>query len=286
MQSDQGKAAGLVAALRASEALLSSALDAVSQGSLVTDSARNTIYCSRTFSELTGYDIADMMGKNCSILQGPDTDPDTIEDIRRAITAGRRYRGRILNYRRDGTKFWNHLTINPIRNSRGEIDYFVSEQRDVTADVETALHVQSSHDEVTGLPSRITTLGSLNDILDEAHATGTQVALGVIDIEGFTAINHDLGRVVGDQVLREVAARLSSRSRAEDKLTRLGGGQFLVIVRNLDGRPGSVRLEKITTHLIGASLEPVSIPQQRSIPITLNYGFSVWPRHAQEGNDL
>ncbi len=118
--------------LRASEALLASALDVESEASLVSDACRQTIYCNRAFTEMTGYGIEQMLGRSCDLLQGPMTDQNTIADIRRALDAGLPYRGRLLNYRRDGTTFWNELTISPVHDSRGDLVNFVSVQRDVS----------------------------------------------------------------------------------------------------------------------------------------------------------
>jgi PAS domain S-box-containing protein len=121
-----------VDALRASEVLLASALDRESEASLVSDARRQTIYCNRAFTLMTGYGIEHMLGRSCDILQGPMTDQLTIVDIRRTLDAGLTYRGRLLNYRRDGTTFWNDLIISPVRDSHGELVNFVSVQRDVT----------------------------------------------------------------------------------------------------------------------------------------------------------
>ncbi|MBW4032055.1 MAG: PAS domain-containing protein [Acidobacteria bacterium] len=123
-------------ALRASEVLLASALDVESEASLVSDAHRQTIYCNRAFTVMTGYGIEQLFGGNCAILQGPMTDRNTIVDMRRALDAGWAYRGRLLNYRRDGTTFWNELTISPVHDSRGDLVNFVSVQRDVSDEMD------------------------------------------------------------------------------------------------------------------------------------------------------
>ncbi len=122
--------------LMAIEVLMASALDMPSEASLVSDAQRRTIWCNRDFTEMTGYGMEEMFGHSCAILQGPDTDPNTVEEIGRCLDAGLTYHGRLLNYRRDGTLFWNHLTINPVRDSHGVLVNFVSVQRDVSEKVE------------------------------------------------------------------------------------------------------------------------------------------------------
>lgn len=122
--------------LRAAEVLMASAQDMPSEASLVSDAQRRTIWCNRDFTEMTGYGMDEMFGVSCAILQGPDTDPKVVEEFRRCLEAGLTYNGSLLNYRRDGTPFWNHLTINPVRDSHGVLVNFVSVQRDVTENVE------------------------------------------------------------------------------------------------------------------------------------------------------
>jgi PAS domain S-box-containing protein len=72
------------------------------------------LFASRGFLLLTGYETAEILGRNCRFLQGPDTDPQTIEAIRTAVSQRRRFDGDILNYRKDGTPFWNGLSVAPL----------------------------------------------------------------------------------------------------------------------------------------------------------------------------
>ena len=120
----------------ARQMLRDSAIDVKIQASLVTDAQRRTIYSNAEFSRVTGYSASDMLGRNCSLLQGPNTDQNTIAELRRTLDAGLIYRGLLLNYRRDGSTFWNDLTVSPIRDADGTIVNFVSVQRDATERVE------------------------------------------------------------------------------------------------------------------------------------------------------
>ncbi len=108
------------------------ALFEVSQGVLICDENRLAIYANEGFTRLTGYEQSDILGGNCSILQGPETDPGTILKMRAALNAGKPFECEILNYRKDGTVFWNDLTLSVIRNESGGPIRFVGIQRDVT----------------------------------------------------------------------------------------------------------------------------------------------------------
>ncbi len=109
------------------------ALGEVSQGVLISDENRLITYANASFTYITGYTEDEMLGRNCSLLQGPGTDPDTIAEMRAAIHAGLPFDCEILNYRKDGTPFWNELSIAPIQNAIGGPLRFVGIQRDVTA---------------------------------------------------------------------------------------------------------------------------------------------------------
>nr|AML79169.1 putative LOV domain-containing protein [Cyanophora paradoxa] len=84
------------------------------QGVVITNAQELIVYCSDEFSRITGYDRSEIIGKNCRFLQGAETDPHAVEEIRRSRKERKPCRVALLNYRRDGTQFWNLLTITPI----------------------------------------------------------------------------------------------------------------------------------------------------------------------------
>jgi len=90
------------------------ALGEISQGVIFSDAQRLIVYANIGFEKISGYSEAELLGKNCSILQGPLTDPATVVRMRAHLDAGQPFDGEILNYRKDGTPFWNDLSIAPI----------------------------------------------------------------------------------------------------------------------------------------------------------------------------
>lgn len=92
------------------------------------------IYANAGFERLTGYSVADVLGRNCRFLQGPSTDPATLDTLRTAIREKREVTVQLLNYRKDGTPFWNRLAITPIRDRAGAVTHFIGVQSDVTAE--------------------------------------------------------------------------------------------------------------------------------------------------------
>ncbi len=92
------------------------------------------VYANRGFETLTGYPMPEVHGRNCRFLQGEATDEETVDEIRRAVDAEESIRTEILNYRANGTPFWNELTIAPVMDPETrEITHYVGLQKDVTA---------------------------------------------------------------------------------------------------------------------------------------------------------
>ena len=109
------------------------------------------IFANRAFLEMTGYSRDEIIGHNCRFLQGPDTDPETVQSVREAIGGRRELATEILNYRKDGSSFWNALFVSPVYGKDGELVYFFGSQLDVSRrrDAEDALR-QSQKMEALG----------------------------------------------------------------------------------------------------------------------------------------
>src|SRR5438034_6560651 len=111
-------------------------LDVMPQPLVITDPNlpdNPIVYANRAFTELTGYRSEDVIGKNCRFLCGPATDAETVAEIRQAIIERRACSVEILNYRKDGSSFWNALSITPLEDFAGRVTHFVGVHTDVTA---------------------------------------------------------------------------------------------------------------------------------------------------------
>jgi len=114
---------------------LAQAVTSVAEGIIITDPNlpdNPILYSNPAFSRITGYQPDEIIGRNCRFLQGPNTDPQMVEQIRRGIIEKREVKTTLLNYRKDGQPFWNDLKISPVFSDAGELIYFVGIQADVT----------------------------------------------------------------------------------------------------------------------------------------------------------
>ena len=122
------------------------------------------IYVNRAFERVTGYPRSEVLGNNCRMLQGPESDPETVARMREAIDAEEPVQVEILNYRKDGTEFWNEVTIAPLTNHAGEVTNFVGFQADVTARKEAELALERERANLAHLVERIN--GLLGDVTE------------------------------------------------------------------------------------------------------------------------
>mmetsp|Transcript_23648 Transcript_23648/g.74003 ORF Transcript_23648/g.74003 Transcript_23648/m.74003 type:complete len:402 (-) Transcript_23648:337-1542(-) len=96
------------------------------------------VWSSDEFSRLTGYEQHEVCGRNCRFLQGPKTNPKAVDAVRTAINHSHEASVVLLNYRKDGTTFWNRFFIAPLRNAKGDVAFYVGVQTDVTSNVTTS----------------------------------------------------------------------------------------------------------------------------------------------------
>ena len=115
--------------------VLATVVGAVSSGIVICDATRPdhpVTFVNAAFSRITGYPAEEMIGRNCRILQGRDTDTEALDRLRRSLAQQRAVSVTLRNYRKDGRTFWNELSISPIVDEQGRIAQFVGIMSDVT----------------------------------------------------------------------------------------------------------------------------------------------------------
>ncbi|MGO8687747.1 MAG: diguanylate cyclase domain-containing protein [Candidatus Dormibacteria bacterium] len=157
----------------------------------------------------------------------------------------------------------------------------VLHRRDQT---EAALIVQSAamehaamHDPLTGLPNRLLFSDRLQHGISSARRSGNPMALFVLDIDGFKALNDALGHSAGDVVLRETAARLQASVRVSDTVARLGGDEFAIVA--VDADPSEAEL--ISAKVRQRMEEPMMV-EERLVPVELSIGLAAFPGDGSE----
>ena len=153
---------------------------------------------------------------------------------------------------------------------------------------EAALIVQSAvmehaamHDPLTGLPNRLLFNDRLQHGISNARRSGRPLALFVLDIDGFKALNDALGHSAGDTVLKETAARLQASVRVSDTVARLGGDEFVIVAVDADPADAELIAAKVRQRM-----EEPMLVDERLIPVGLSVGLAAFPEDGGEPSQL
>jgi diguanylate cyclase (GGDEF)-like protein/PAS domain S-box-containing protein len=206
------------------------------------------IYVNPAFEALTGYSAAELIGRNLRVLQADDRDQDGRHRLRDALSRGETCRVLLRNYRKDGTLFWNEMTVLPLRHADGCVTHYVGHHRDagerlridpkVAKDTLSGTHqptaVAIRDDRLTGLY----TLAYLEELLKRdwavAHREQRSIAVLAIDVDALDLYNATFGRTAGDSTIRRVAHVISGcLRRASDIAARIDGGSLIAFAPGL-----------------------------------------------------
>lgn len=222
-----------------------------------TDPDLPIVYANPAFQALTGYGQDEILGRNCRFLQGEGTDPNAIMELSQAIEDRRKHQVTLLNYRKDGTPFWNQCTLAPVFDDEGLCTHFIGVQQDVTRQRqnEEKLLFQRTHDSLTRLPNRSSFEARLQDSCARRQR---RLTMFLINLDGFTTINDGLGHKVGDELLRAVAERLTGWLRPGDYLARLGGDEFGLLLQEHEHDEGTLQAAE---DLLGLMSRPFTIDE-------------------------
>lgn len=251
---------------------------------LITDAAQNVVHTSDSFTAMTGYEQAELVGVNCRLLQGPGTDAHTTRRIREQLASGEVFEGEILNYRKNGSPFWTVLKIIPTRvGATTAITHYVSVQHDISNQVALLRHLQSQadHDTVTGLLNRGMAQRAVDEAVKRSLHRNVTVAVGLIDLDDFRLVNNRLGHAAGDEVLRQWAARMTSRLREGDVLARMGGDEFVLILKNVTRHTAQEDLPDMLHEIHRAVEEPFVVADQQ-VSVGMSLGMVLVP---EDGTD-
>lgn len=139
--------------------LLEKAANTTSEGITISNMSaddRPLIYANKGFEYLTGYSIDEVIGKNCRFLQGDESEQAAVEEIRKAIRNGEECTVELLNYKKDGTPFWNRLSLTPLKNKAGTVTHYVGVQSDITELKETKKRLELANRDLEVFHEKIT----------------------------------------------------------------------------------------------------------------------------------
>jgi diguanylate cyclase (GGDEF)-like protein/PAS domain S-box-containing protein len=230
------------------------------------------VYVNKAFTELTGYTQEDVSGNNPRMLQTNETDEETKNIIRQGLERHVPVRATVKNYSKTGEEYWLDLSIMPLRNSQGIVSHFVAIQRDVTEqkNIEQKLEVLSRKDPLTGLLNRRSLDEILENELSRFKRSGEIYSLLVLDIDHFKLINDNYGHSTGDVAIQTITRSCESNLRLHDKMARVGGEEFCVLLPLSNKKVAYAIAEKLREVVSNTSITT----RNGDISITVSIGVS------------
>lgn len=255
--------------------LAATVFDASSDAIIITDSENRIISVNAAFCEITGYSAQDVIGQTPEILNSGRHDIGFYHAMWRDLVETGRWSGEVWNRRKNGEIFAELLTINAVKNYRGEISHYVSIFADITEHKQTEEHMRhlAHYDALTNLPNRTLFNDRLGQALINAQRDNGKAAVMFLDLDRFKNINDTLGHGIGDLLLQEVAVRLTGCVRQGDTVSRLGGDEFVVLLPELNDEKDA-RL--VAQKLLNAAVFPMVL-EGHELHISASIGISYYP---------
>jgi diguanylate cyclase (GGDEF)-like protein/PAS domain S-box-containing protein len=275
----KANAAALAAAVAEQQLLF----DSVSEG-IVVLRERTVRKCNSKFAEMLGYRPAELAGKPSVVWYADPAEWEHVgRQARLALSQGRTYESELLVRRKNGSVFWCDVrgrAIHPDHVDAGAIFVYI----DISARKERESRIQhlADHDALTGLLNRRLLEDRLAQALSLARRNDAMVAVMLIDLDGFKAVNDQYGHLTGDYVLRTVAKRLKDCVRDSDTIARLGGDEFVVL---LSGQRSTEDSTGVAEKILAALADPVAAGGRR-FEIGASIGISIFPRDGASPEQL
>jgi len=251
---------------------------------LFTDRAGVVEYVNPQYLSTTGFAYEDVVRQTAPIFSRKDMPPQLHAEIIENINIGIPWMGNLQGLRKDGSSFWQRVTILPVRDKAGAITNFAAVLTDLTQqkEWEAKLNRQSNFDSLTNLPNRVLARDRLDQAIAHAERGGSQVALIFFDIDRFRMINETLGHNAADELLRQAAQRVHDGARQGTTLARMGNDEFLLILPHAGiDHATDAEAQRICCEMA----KPFSIGGQE-IFVSASVGIAIYPNDGTEATAL
>lgn len=255
-------------------------LDLLPDAVCVVDADGKFLYVSAGFERILGYARDEVLGRRTFEFVHEDDRAATAEQAARVMRGElqRHFRNRYVHKAGHLVDIQWSARWDPEHGVRIAVAREVTELRRV----ERELEHQATHDPLTGLPNRHCLQLELDMALDAARATGDSLALLFLDLDGFKSINDKAGHLVGDCVLRDVASGLLQASRKSDLVARIGGDEFVVLLRGCDDAAAATRIAEE----LRARIADVDTAREHALALDASIGVARFPDHGKNAEEL
>ena len=260
--------------------LISQVFEATEEGIFITDAQNRFVSINRAFSRITGYSPEEVLGQTPALLKSGRQNRTFYAELWKQLNTEGRWEGEIWNRNKAGEVYPEWLAINAIKDERGQLQQYLGIFTETSSrkSAEERILRLANHDSLTDLPNRALLADRARVVLATARHQHLPVVLMHLNLDHFSAINESLGHEAGDQVLRELALRLTQCLEPEDTLCRLGGDDFILLL------PGTAvgDVAQISVRLMDAVARPFAVGGQ-DLRLSASIGAAEFP---ENGSDL
>jgi len=232
------------------------------------------------FTEITGYNSEEIIGKNSSFLSSGKHDQAFFQRLWQALADEGYWEGEIWNKKKSGELFPEWISIAAVKDNAGVTTHFVSTFQDISERklAEQRIEQLAYFDPLTNLPNRRLYFDRLTQELVHAKRLNNFGAVMFVDLDRFKQINDSLGHDIGDRILVETAKRLKEVLREGDTASRLGGDEFVALIPNLGTELEMAYLNagKVADKLFSELARPYVLPS-RELIVTASIGIILFP---------
>ncbi|MCK9394386.1 MAG: EAL domain-containing protein [Methylobacter sp.] len=245
---------------------------------VITDADSIILQVNRAFTESTGYTKEEAVGRRINLLKSGRHDAAFYAEMWACIERDGTWQGEIWDRRKNGEIYPKWLIISVVKGDDGVATHYVGTHIDITERkaAEEQIKQLAFYDPLTRLPNRRLLQERLKHGIDVERRDGKQLALLMLDLDRFKAVNDSLGHQAGDGLLQQVAARITNRLRDVDMVARLGGDEFIVLLEDIAHPEDAAR---VAEDIIADLSKPFYAVQGEDMLIGVSIGISLYPQH-------
>ncbi|WP_113906815.1 GGDEF domain-containing protein [Aliidiomarina celeris] len=263
--------------------LMSAVFLATNQAVMITDSEGNITDVNEAFETSTGYRKEDVLGKTPSILSSGRQSKSFYQAMWQQLAETGHWRGELWNRKKSGEAYPQLLTIDTLYNDDHEISHYIGVSSDISELIAKQDHLEGlvNQDPLTGLLNRRALEKELEHVVNTETNTH-MTAVIYFDLDNFKSLNDHVGHRAGDEFLVELATKLKSELREKDVLSRVGGDEFVGVLRGVKSKTFIEdlvrRFETSTRQLAGKYNSPK--------PVGVSIGVAYFPVDATTSKAL
>ncbi|WP_253250968.1 sensor domain-containing protein [Vibrio mediterranei] len=255
------------------------------EGMMITDQNGKILDVNSAFSEVTGYQAIEVIGKTPRFLQSGHHDAQFYQNLWQQLSETGLWKGEFINRKKDGSIYPQMATISTINDDGNSLLHYICVFEDISKQKahEEKLRKMAFFDPLTNLPNRSHLTSILEQSIEGGQRHSEQFATLFLDLDHFKHINDSKGHLYGDRLLSQVADRLADVLHHRASIGRIGGDEFVIILTDYDSE---AQLLDTIDETLGVFNRPFELDSQESLRVSGSIGVALYPQDGQNSETL